>query len=395
MEKADDRSMGPKMKNNSMKSPIKRLVRKLGINKSGRPLLTRIDTYIIGKFLGTFFFSIVMILAIVVVFDYNEKFDKFILHEAPARAIAFDYFLNFIPYFGVKFSPLFIFISVIYFTSKMAGNSEIIAMLSSGLSFNRLLRPYFISATLLAIMTFLLSSYVIPPANKIRLQFEDQYVRKVSSDYVRNVQMEIEPGVIIYMERYDDKRKIGYNFFMERYEGQQLVSRMTAKRIALDSLNRWRVMEYLIRDFEGLHENISMGASLDTTIMMNPGEFFITKGYSEQLTTTELRQYLDRQKRRGVANIKEYEVEYQRRFSFPFSVFILTLIGVSLASRTVRGGTGLHLGLGLLISFSYIFFDTLSGTFALSGSATPFVAVWIPNAVYALIAFGLYLQAPK
>lgn len=360
-----------------------------------RPLLTRIDTYIIGKFLGTFFFSIVMILAIVVVFDYNEKFDKFIQHETPARAIVFDYFLNFIPYFGVKFSPLFIFISVIFFTSKMAGNSEIIAMLSGGLSFNRLLKPYFISAAFLALLAFLLSSYVIPPANKIRLQFEDQYVRKVSSDYVRNVQMEIEPGVIIYMERYDDKRKIGYNFFMERYEGQQLVSRMTAKRITLDSINHWKVLEYLVRDFYGFNEQICMGATMDTVIVMNPSEFFITKGYSEQLTTTELRQYLDRQKSRGVANIKEYEVEYQRRFSFPFSVFILTLIGVSLASRKTRGGTGLHLGLGLLISFSYIFFDTLSGTFALSGSATPFVAVWIPNAIYAVIALGLYWQAPK
>ncbi|MDD3431609.1 MAG: LptF/LptG family permease, partial [Bacteroidales bacterium] len=299
------------MKSNLIKSGILKLMQGLGLEKSEKRWLTRIDTYIIGKFLGTFFFSIVMILAIVVVFDYNEKFDKFIQHEAPARAIAFDYFLNFIPYFGVKFSPLFIFISVIFFTSKLAGNSEIIAMLSGGLSFNRLLRPYFISAALLAVMTFLLSSYVIPPANKIRLQFEDQYVRKVSSDYVRNVQMELEPGVIIYMERYDDKRKIGYNFFMERYEGQQLVSRMTAKRIAMDSTYHWRVMEYLIRDFEGLHENISMGASLDTIIVMNPTEFFITKGYSEQLTTTELRQYLDRQKRRGVANIKEYEVEYQ------------------------------------------------------------------------------------
>ena len=224
------------MKSNLIKSGIQKLMQGLGLEKSEKPWLTRIDTYIIGKFLGTFFFSIVMILAIVVVFDYNEKFDKFIQHEAPARAIAFDYFLNFIPYFGVKFSPLFIFISVIFFTSKLAGNSEIIAMLSGGLSFNRLLRPYFISAALLAAMTFVLSSYVIPPANKTRLQFEDQYVRKVSSDYVRNVQMELEPGVIIYMERYDDKRKIGYNFFMERYEGQQLVSRMTAKRIAMDSI---------------------------------------------------------------------------------------------------------------------------------------------------------------
>ena len=354
----------------------------------------RLDTYIIGKYMGTFFFCLVLVMAIVVVFDYNEKFDKFQRNEAPAEAI-FHYFMNFIPYFSVKFSPFFIFIAVVYFTSKLAGDTEIVAMLSGGMSFSRLMRPYLFSATLLAVLVFYLSSFVIPPSNKERLAFEDKYVRKVTKDYVRNVQMEIEPGVIIYIERFDDKRKIGYRFFIEKYDDQRLVSKTTAQRLTMKEENKWTMQDYLTRDFDGLVEHISHGRSMDTTIVMNPSEFFIVKGYSEQMTTTELRQYLDRQKRRGVANIKEYEIEYHRRFSFPFSILILTVIGVSLCSRKVRGGMGLHLGLGLLIAFSYILFDTLSGSLALSGKTTPMLAVWIPNMLYAVIAVVLYRTAPK
>lgn len=363
--------------------------------KKWRSPFKRLDTYIIGKYMGTFFFCLMLVMAIVVVFDYNEKFDKFQQHEAPVHAIIFDYFLNFIPYFSVKFSPFFIFIAVVYFTSKLAGNTEIIAMLSGGMSFSRLLRPYLFSAVVLSITVFFLSSYLIPPSNKVRLAFEDKYVRKVTKDYVRNVQMEIEPGVIIYIERFDDKRKIGYRFFMEEYDDQRLVSKTTAQRITMKEENKWTLQDYLTRDFDGMIEHITEGRSLDTTIVMNPSEFFIVKGYSEQMTTAELRQYLDRQKRRGVANIKEYEVEYHRRFSFPVSILILTVIAVSLCSRKVRGGMGLHLGLGLLIAFSYILFDTLSGSMALSGKTSPFIAVWTPNFLYAIIAVILYRTAPK
>jgi len=355
----------------------------------------RLDTYLMAKYFGTFFFCLLLVMAIVVVFDYNEKFDKFQQHEAPVKAIIFDYFLNFIPYFSVKFSPFFIFIAVVFFTSKLAGNTEIIAMLSGGMSFRRLMRPYLFSAVVMSLLVFCLSSWLIPPANKVKLEFEDKYVSKVTRDYVRNVQLEIEPGVIVYIERFDDKKKIGYRFFIEKYDERRLVSRTTAQRITQKEENLWTLNDYLTRDFDGMSERMYGGPSLDTTLVMDPDEFFIVKGYSEQLTTTELRQYLDRQKRRGVANIKEYEIEYHRRFSFPFSIIILTVIGVSLSSRKVRGGTGLHLGLGLLIAFSYILFDTLSGALALSGRTTPFLAVWTPNLLFALIAVLLYRLAPK
>ena len=357
--------------------------------------LKRLDSYIIGKFLGTFFFSMGLIMAIVVVFDFNEKLDKFMNHDATWHEILVHYYLNFIPYFGVRFSPLFIFISVIYFTSKLASDTEIIAILASGVSFKRLLRPYMMAAGFLALMTFALNSFWIPVANKTRLAFEDKYVKKITSDYTRHVQMEVEPGVIMYIDRFEKSSNTGYDFFLEKYEGKMLVSRLTANRIHQDSTYHWSLSEYMIRNFNGLTESITKGTTLDTSIQVKPEEFFIVKGWSEQLTTPELKRYLDRQAQRGVANIKEYSVEYNRRFSFPFSAFILTLIGVSLASRKVRGGMGLHLGLGIAISFAYIMFDTVSGSFAEGGGLSPELAVWLPNILFAFVGLYLYIKAPK
>jgi len=358
-------------------------------------LFKRLDRFLIGKFLGTFFYCILLIMVIVIVFDFNEKLDKFIQNEAPGRAIIVDYYLNFIPYFAMKFSSLFIFISVIYFTSRMAYDSEIIAILSSGVSFKRFVQPYLISAGILAVSIFLLNSFWLPHANVRRLDFEDKYVKKIKTEYVRNVQMELRPGEVMYIERYDNRNQNGYNFFLESYEGEHLVSRLTAKRVSPDTAYHWILTDYMIRRFDGMYEHITQGARLDTVIKVDPKEFFIVKGYSEQLTTPELKAYLNRQSQRGVANIQEYEVEYHRRFSFPFSCFILTIIGVSLASRKVKGGIGLHLGIGMLISFSYILLDTISGTFAQSGTMTPLLAVWFPNLLYFLIAGWLYWKAPK
>lgn len=365
------------------------------IPNSLKDRFTRIDIYIIRKFLGTFFFSMLLIMSIVVVFDFNEKLDKFIDHNAPWRAVIVDYFLNFIPYFGVRFSPLFIFISVIYFTSKLAGDSEIIAMLSSGVSFNRLIKPYMFSAALLMVLIFSLNSFVIPNANKTRLEFENTYVKKKRADYVRNIQLEIKPGVIMYLERFDHETKNGSNFFLESYEDQRLVSRLTADRIRLDTASHWITGKYMLRNFDKLSETITTGTRLDTVLDVDPDEFFIVEGWSEQLTTPELSRYLIKQKERGVANILEYKVEYNRRFSFPFSCFILTIIGAAIASRKVKGGMGLHLGLGMLLSFSYILFDTISGSFAIGGEISPFIAVWIPNIIFGIIAVILYRKAPK
>jgi len=357
--------------------------------------LKRIDTYIIMKFLGTYFFSITLILSIAVVFDLTEKLDNFFEHNAPLKAIVFEYYLNFIPFYMNMFSPLFTFIAVIFFTSKMATNTEIIAILASGVSFRRLMLPYFLSAAVIASISFVVGGFIIPPANKKMLTFEDKYVRKFKTDNARNVQMEVEKGVIMYIERYEILNNTGYRFSLEKFDGKTLVSRLTAQTISWDSAYQWKITDYLQRDFHGMRESITMGASKDTTIMVQPEEFFITSQEAAQMNNIQLRNYLIKQKDRGVGNIQAFEDEYYKRFSMPLAAFILSLIGVSLSSRKVRGGMGLHLGIGLALSSFYILFSTMSTTFSVTGVMSPFAAVWLPNLVFIIIGIYLYRTAPK
>lgn len=357
--------------------------------------LKKIDTYIIKKFLGTYFFSLLLILSIAVVFDLTEKMDNFFDTNAPLKAIIFDYYLNFIPFYMNMFSPLFTFIAVIFFTSKMASNTEIIAILASGVSFRRLMLPYFISAFIIFAISFTVGGYIIPPANKVMLTFEDKYVRKIKQENARNVQMEVEKGVIMYIERYEVSNNTGYRFSLEKFDNKKLISRLTAETITWDSAYNWKISNYLQRDFNGLRESISKGISKDTTIMVQPEEFFITSAEAAQMNNPTLKNYLKRQKKRGIGNIQGFEDEYYKRFSLPLAAFIMTLIGVSLSSRKVRGGVGIHLGIGLGLSALYILFSTMSTTFSVSGIMTAFAAVWLPNLVFLLIGIYVYIKAPK
>ena len=356
-------------------------------------MLKKIDIYIIKKFLGTYFFAIALIISIAVVFDINEKLDSFL--NAPLKAIVVDYYLNFIPYFANLFSPLFTFIAVIFFTSKLADNSEIIAMLSSGISFRRLMIPYMISAAIIAGVTFYLNSYVIPPANVTRIEFQNKYVKNKKVDYASNIQLQVEPGVIAYMSRYDNNTKTGYRFSLEKFEGKILKSRLTAQTVTYDSAYHWIIKDYMIRNFNGMREELTRGSRLDSIITIEPSDFLISRYDSELMTTSALKTYIDRQKKRGVANIKDFEIEYEKRFAMTAASFILTVIGISLSSRKVKGGMGVNIGIGLLLSFSYILFSTVSSTFAVSGATSPRVAVWLPNIVYSIIAVYLYRKAPK
>lgn len=357
--------------------------------------LKRIDTYIIKKFLGTYFYSIVLILSIAVVFDLTEKLDNFFDNNAPLKAIVFDYYMGFIPFYMNMFSPLFTFIAVIFFTSKMATNTEIIAILASGVSFRRLMMPYLISAAVISGLAFVLGGYVIPPANEKLLDFEDKYVKKFKSNNARNVQMEVEKGVILYIERYEISENRGYRFSLEKFDGKSLVSRLTAESVTWDSAYNWKITNYMQRDFNGMREKLTRGIDLDTVINVQPKEFFISSKESAQMNNTQLREYLERQKNRGVGNIQAFEDEYYKRYSMPLAAFIMTLIGVSLSSRKVRGGMGLHLGIGLALSSLYILFSTLSTTFSVSGAMSPFAAVWLPNFVFLLVGIYLYRTAPK
>ncbi len=356
-------------------------------------MLKKLDWYIIRKFLGTYIFAIMLILAIITMFDINEKFDSFL--KAPLGETVFDYFVNFLPYIANNFSPLFTFIAVIFFTSKLAGNSEIIAMLSAGVSFNRLLRPYMISATVIAIATFMLSAYVIPPANIDRIAYTNKYVKNKSVDYGANIMLQVAPGEIAYMSRYDNVSKTGYRFSLESFKNKKLSSRLTAKTILWDTLYQWRVKDYVIRDFTERREIIKTGQQLDTIIPFEPKDFLIAEKDYETLTTPQLRSYINRQKERGVANIESFEIEYHRRYAMTAAAFILTIIGMALSSRKVKGGMGINIGIGLVLSFSYILFMQVTQTFAVSGIAPPVVAMWIPNVLYLAIALFLYSKVAR
>jgi lipopolysaccharide export system permease protein len=328
-------------------------------------------------------------------FDFNEKVAKFIDNNAPAHAIIFDYYVNFIPYFVNLFSPLFVFIAVIFFTSKLADNSEIIAMLASGMSFKRLMRPYMICAALIAGMTFYLNSYVIPPANVHRIDFHNKYVKNRRVSYSSHIQLEVDSGVVAYFDHFDADLKSGNRFSLEKFDGKELKSRLTAQKVLWDTLYRWKVKDYMIRNFSGMKETITSGASLDTMLIITPSDFLISVDDCEQMRTPALRRFIVRQKQRGVGSIQFFEIEYHKRFAMTFAAFILTIIGVSLSSRKMKGGMGINIGIGMLLSFSYILFMQVSQAFAVSGTMSPFVAVWIPNVLYSIIAIVLYLKAPR
>ena len=359
--------------------------------------IKKLDRYIIVKFLGTYFFAIALIISIAVVFDVNENIDRFINNKAPVEAIIFDYYMNFIPYFSNLFSPLFVFIAVIFFTSKMAENSEIIAMFSTGMSFKRMMRPYMISAAIISVVTYGLGAYVIPKGNVTRLEFENQYKKKKKKEYVRNVQLQVDSGVVAYIERYENYNRTGYRFSLDKFIDKKLVSHLTARSATYDttSVHKWTIKNYMIREMNGMKEVITKGEKMDTIIKMEPQDFLIMKGQQQTMTSPELKEYISKQKQRGFANIKEFEIEYHQRIAMSFAAFILTTIGVSLSSRKVKGGMGLYLGIGLGLSFSYILFQTVSSTFAVNGNTPPIVAVWIPNILYTFIAIFLYRKAPK
>lgn len=364
--------------------------------KSKRFGLKLLDLYIIKKYLGTFFFSIVLILSVGIVFDFIEKADYFYDNNAPWRAIIVDYYFNFVPYYANMFTPLFTFLSVIFFTSKMANNTEIVAILSSGVSFKRLMRPYLISSLFIMMFAFVLGAFVIPTSTGKLLNFEHTYVKPQRKTVnARNVQMELEKGQIFFIERYEINTKTGYRMSLETFEDKTLVKRLTAETAVWDTLYNWKLSNYTLRSFDGMYEKLSYGSKMDTLIKVEPREFYITAQEAPQLSLTELRYQIDKQRERGVGNVQAFEDEYYRRFSTPLSVLIMALIGVSLSSRKVRGGMGKNLGVGIGLSALFVLFTTLSTTFAVNDVMPTLMAVWLPNLFFGIIAVFLYLRAPK
>jgi lipopolysaccharide export system permease protein len=359
-------------------------------------MLKKIDFYIMRKFLGTFFFAIALIILIVIVFDLSEKIDDFIEKKAPLSEILFVYYANFIPYFINLFSPLFTFIAVIFFTSRLAFNSEIIAMLSSGISFRRMLLPYLISAVILALLSTYLSNFLIPQANEKRLAFEYTYVRTPQTFRERNIHMQVRPGIFIFMESYNQRLGSGSRFTLERIEDGGLTYKLMADNISYDSIaNTWSIRNYNVRTIDGLSERLEFGARLDTVLPFTPNDFIQDLKEMEVMNFGELRRFIANERLKGSENVKFYEVEKHRRLSYPFSTLVLTLIGVSLSSQKVRGGVGLHLGAGIGLSFAFILFMQVSTTFATNGNLHPFLSVWIPNLVFGILGAYLLKKAPK
>ncbi|MDR0186560.1 YjgP/YjgQ family permease [Prevotella brunnea] len=361
--------------------------------------LSILDWYIIKKFIGTYIFSIVLIISIAIVFDFNENLSKFTQYHAPMHAIIFDFYANFIPYYSNLFSPLFVFISVIFFTSKLAGNSEIIAMMAAGVSFKRLMRPYMITCILIASLTYYLNSSVIPHGTIIRQNFENLYRNSKRSSSAENVQLQVAKNTVAYIQHYDNDYKRGYGFSLDRFENKKLVNHMTATEIQYDTVSdskfHWKATNWKIRKLKGLKEHITSGSEIDTVILMEPTDLVYSKGQQETFTSPELLEYISKQTSRGSGNVVQYEVEYHKRIAMSFSSFILTIIGLSLSSRKRKGGMGMYLGIGLALSVGYILLQTISSTFAINANTPPILAAWIPNIIFAVIAYFCYRHAPN
>jgi lipopolysaccharide export system permease protein len=356
-----------------------------------------IDAYIIRKFLGTFFFCLALILTIAVVFDFAEKIDNFMERQAPVKAIIFDYYMNFIPYFAMLFAPLFVFIAVIFFTSKMAVNTEIIAILNSGMSFRRMMWPYFLSAFVIATFTFMLTNFVIPKSNLIRIGFEDKYYHSSSRKItVENIHRKVLKNTYVYMGSFNPLAQRGQNFTIEEIDSGRLISKLSANTVTYDTTkHKWTAFNYYIREVKGNEEIITRGKQIDTTLIIEPNDFARDPDFVGTMTSRELESYINLLRLQGSDELKLFLIEKYRRFANPFAVFILTLIGVTLSSRKIRGGIGMNIGIGLGLSFSYILFLQFASQFSLKGNLGPMLAMWIPNILYSIIGLVLYKLAPK
>lgn len=355
-----------------------------------------IDWYIIKKYLGTFIFTLAIFSVIIVIFDVSEKLDDFLKHKAPVSKILFNYYAGFVPYYLNFLSPLINFIAVIFFTAKMADQTEIVPILSGGVSFRRFLWPYFIASSVVFLITLVFNLFIIPETNGLMIDFENVYINPKSDNSKMYTHMQIDKDTYVYIENFDNNQKIGYKFSLEKFSGYDLKEKLVADKISWDSLKtKWIIENYSVRTVDGLKESMSSGLRKDTTLDMRPKDFEIYDNIYQAMNMRELNERIEKEKTRGTGVMVDLQLQKYQRFVYPFSAYILTLMGVSLSSRKVRGGVGLPLGIGIFLSFAYILLIRFSSMFALKGGLSPMVAVLIPNIFFGLLGLYLLKKAPK
>lgn len=360
-------------------------------------MLKTLDRYILLKFLGTFFFAVTLLMMIVVVFDASEKLGDFLERQAPLRAIVFDYYLNFVPFFANLFSPLFVFIAVIFFTSRMASRTEFVAILSSGVSFNRIVFvPYMLGAGVIAALSLYLNHFIIPDANKERLHFEELYIRNPYSNRENHIHRQIAPDTRIYFRKFDAETDVGHMFSLEKFRDGERVYYLKSEYVQWDSLKgKWSIRNYFVREVDSLKEKLRTGFQLDTLLDFRPADFKQRLTSIERMDFNELNAFIEEERAKGSQNIDIYEVEKHRRTAFPLATFVLVLIGVSIACRKVRGGIGLHLGLGVGIAFTFILFMQVAAQLSIKGGWPPLITLYSPIVLFGILALYLLKKAPK
>ncbi|GAA4416939.1 LptF/LptG family permease [Nibrella viscosa] len=355
-----------------------------------------LDWYIFKRFLQTYIFVVLVIVLVVCVIDYTEKVDDFHHHNAPMSKILIDYYLNFIPYWANTISPLMVFIATVFMTSRLASRTEIIAILSSGVSFMRFLVPYVLGAVLLSVVTYYLVNYVIPQANKVRIAFELQYVKDQFTYTGRNVHLKIAPNIYAYLESYNNLTNTGYKFTLEEVAGNELRQKLSADRIEWDTQKgKWALYDYKIRAIDGIHETLTPGTRMDTTLNLKPSDFDSDYSLFETFTLPELNNYISLLQSRGADGVETYLLEKYSRTTRPFAIIILSVIGVILSARKSRRGVGWQVALGFFLAFAYLLFFMLAKGVAESGNLNPMLAVWLPNIIFAAIGLLLYHTIPR
>lgn len=355
-----------------------------------------LDRYILVAFLRTFVFVVFILTTIIMVIDLVEKNSDFLKTKPGWDKIIFEYMLNFLPYIANMLSPITVFIATVYITARFAARTEIIAMLSTGVSFPRLLVPYLIGSVIIGLVIYYVNGWVIPKANKVRVAFENKYLKNPFFYDGRNVHIKIAPNTYAYLESYNNTNHTGYQFTLEHIEGTVLKSKLKAARIIwLPEQARWRLEDYSLRMITDSTHTLSYGASIDTSINLAPKDFESTYLLYETFTTTELLRYIEELRLKGADNIETYLVEKYLRITYPFAIVILTMIGVILSARKSREGTGFQIAVGFFLAFVYIIFYITSRTIAQAGSMDPLLACWLPNIVFALIGLLLYKTIPR